>query len=166
MSITLGYHGCSKETARELLGGSPFQPSNRPYDWLGEGAYFWENDIARAYEWACERRPISPFVVGAVIELGNCLDLTTRSGVEALRSAYDSYKRLQESAGKPLPRNLPGKTSPNELVIRHLDRAVIDHLHSIYKSLSERDNGRTKEFDTVRAMFPEGKRCLRDSRLL
>jgi hypothetical protein len=41
-------------------------------------------------------------------------------------------------------------------VLRHLDRAVIDHLHENYKIASQTTNGRVKEFDTVRALFPEG----------
>jgi hypothetical protein len=28
LSIVLAYHGCTIETARALLGGSPFEPSN------------------------------------------------------------------------------------------------------------------------------------------
>ncbi len=70
MATVLGYHGCSRETAHDLLGGFPFQPSNKSYDWLGEGSYFWEDDVVRAYEWALERRSAAPCVVGAVLDLG------------------------------------------------------------------------------------------------
>ncbi len=99
MSIVLGYHGCNLETARKLLGGSSFAPSERPYDWLGYGSYFWEWDVVRAYEWAQARRTAQPCVVGAVIDLGNCLDLTTRQGAQAVRVAYESYLQLQTEAG-------------------------------------------------------------------
>jgi hypothetical protein len=158
LNTVLGYHGCSKETAHHLLGGFQFQPSNKSYDWLGEGSYFWEEDITRAYEWAIERRSAAPCVVGAVIDVGNCLDLTKRSGITAVRSAYDSYRQLQQRRNQPLPENQDSKDGrKGDLVLRPLDRAVIDHLHSIYRSASERDGGRTKEFDTVRAMFPEGE---------
>lgn len=33
---------------------------------------------------------------------------------------------------------------------------MIDHLHSLYEAASRKDNGKTKEFDSVRGMFPEG----------
>ena len=64
------------------MGGAPFQPSDNDYDWLGPGIYFWEANPQRGFEFAREdsKRKGStvskPFVIGAVIELGLCLDLT------------------------------------------------------------------------------------------
>ena len=43
------------------------------------------------------------------------------------------------------------------MVLRHLDRAVIDHLHAEYKAVAMKTGGRVREFDTVRALFPEGE---------
>lgn len=156
MAIVLGYHGCSFQTAQDLLGGSPFVASNKPYDWLGAGSYFWEADVLRAYEWALERRSDAPCVVGAVVELGNCLDLTTQIGVRAVKLAYVSYVDLQRRTNNPIPVNRSTKINPNDISLRLLDRAVIDHLHTLYKLASAIDSGRTREFETVRAMFPEG----------
>jgi hypothetical protein len=158
LSIALGYHGCNQEAAQALLSGLPFVASNQKYDWLGGGSYFWEDDIERAYAWALERRSNSPCVVGTVVELGNCLDLTKQSGIRAVQDAYNSYLKLQQRSGGEVARNEPGKAGmPGGLVLRYLDRAVIDHLHSLYLAASKATNGRTREFDTVRAMFPEGK---------
>jgi hypothetical protein len=159
VTVVLAYHGCNVEAARALLSGSPFKPSNKPYDWLGSGAYFWERDPLRAYEWALERRPHQPCVVGAAIELGNCLDLTTRSGIQAVRVAHDSYLALQEEENhRPVLRNQPAKSGrPSDLIIRYLDNAIIDHLHQSYKRASDLSGGRIREFDTVRALFPEGE---------
>lgn len=158
MAIVLGYHGCDKTTAQALLGGSPFQVSDKPYDWLGEGAYFWEWDPVRAYEWALERRPLEPCIVGAAIDLGHCLDLTTQTGIRAVRRAYDSFERLRIQAGKPPLVNKDGKNSnPGDRVVRLLDRAVVDHLHATYKAEAKRLPGKFQEFDTVRALFPEGE---------
>lgn len=152
MAIVLGYHGCNQETAQLLLGGSSFQPSTKPYDWLGAGSYFWEQDIQRAYDWAIEHRQAAPCVVGAVIELGNCLDLTTQPGIQAVKQVYESYKALQKQTGNPMPENKDASNRPpGNRAIRLLDRAVIDHLHANYKVMSRR------EFDTVRALFPEGE---------
>lgn len=153
----LAYHGCDMTTAQALLSGSPFQVSDKPYDWLGEGAYFWEWDPVRAYEWAKERRPVAPCVVGAAIELGNCLDLTTQTGIRAVKRAYKSYEHLRIQAGNPPLTNKDGKnSSPGDRVLRLLDRAVVDHLHATYKTEAKRHPGRFQAFDTVRALFPEG----------
>jgi hypothetical protein len=152
LSIVLAYHGCDVMTAQKLLGGSSFQLSNRDWDWLGSGAYFWEWDIVRAYEWARESRGISPSIVGAAIELGNCLDLTTLRGTRAVRAAYDSYRSLQLKRGEPLPQNKDVKgRKPGDLALRFLDKAVITHLHENLKEAGVPD------YDTIRALFPEGQ---------
>ncbi len=49
----IGYHGCEKELARRLiLREVEMGKSANPYDWLGHGIYFWENDVKRALEFA------------------------------------------------------------------------------------------------------------------
>lgn len=151
MPIVLGYHGCDIKTAQALLSGSSFELSNNSYDWLGSGAYFWEWDTLRAYHWALECKPEAPSVVGAVIELGNCLDLTTQTGIQAVEAAYHSYARLQRLRNRPLLENkdAQGQRSGN-LALRLLDRAVITHLHESNKEAEI-------HYDTVRALFPEGE---------
>ena len=83
--FVLGYHGCDQTTGESLLAGSLFKPSENDYDWLGSGIYFWEANPLRGIDYAREAmkrrgsRITKPSVVGAVIDLGNCLDLTTPS---------------------------------------------------------------------------------------
>jgi hypothetical protein len=167
LAIVLGYHGCDEETAQKLLSGSPFVESRNLYDWLGQGIYFWEWDIVRAYEWASKRRPDRPSVVGAVIDLGNCLDLTTRAGTLAVRRAHSSFVELQNERGRPIPTNLRLRDGDsNDLILRFLDKSVIDHLHKGYKEASEATQNRIREFDTVRALFPEGKALYEDAGFL
>jgi hypothetical protein len=54
--------------------------SENDYDWLGTGIYFWEFGPDRAMAWAEElhgrypKRVTKPAVLGAVIQLGTCLD--------------------------------------------------------------------------------------------
>jgi hypothetical protein len=156
--LVLAYHGCSLETAQKLLGGSPFQPSTRDYDWLGEGIYFWENDIVRAYQWATESRLNfdHPSVVGAAIEFGNCLDLATQSGITAVRLAYDKFMKMAERDGTPIPENVdPSKQSGGDRILRRLDCAVMNCLYGILQTEQESDP-RSQPYATVRAMFPEG----------
>ena len=151
MPIVLAYHGCSKATAHELLGGSLFRLSNQRWDWLGNGAYFWEWDAVRAYQWAEEFRTGEESLVGAAIELGNCLDLTTQRGTQAVEAAYASYKDLQTLRGEVLLENKDIKDrEPGDLALRFLDRAVIQHLHENLAEIGV-------EYDTVRALFPEGE---------
>jgi hypothetical protein len=158
MPFVLAYHGCALETAQQLLGGSPFQPSTQDYDWLGAGSYFWENDVLRAYQWATESRLNfdHPSVVGAVIELGNCLDLTTQSGITAVKVAYDKFVATSESDGVPIPENVdPGKSSGGDKILRRLDCAVMNYLYEIAETAQESDS-KSQPYATVRAMFPEG----------
>ncbi len=158
-SLVLGYHGCEKEVGlKAVRGKTRLKPSKGLIDWLGTGVYFWECDPQRALEWAQEkhaREELSePFVIGGVIDLGNCLDLTLRENAELVRFAYDSFAALQKKAGLPLPVNktAPKDQSPDK-VLRFLDCAVINHLHTIVKS--DPLPGITP-FDTVRALFDEG----------
>lgn len=158
MPLVLAYHGCSLETARKLLGGLPFQPSIKDYDWLGAGIYFWENDVLRACQWATEpRRNFDhPSVVGAAIELGNCLDLTTQSGITAVKRAYDEFIETSVNDGVPIPQNVdPAKNPSGDKILRHLDCTVMNYLYGILQTEQESDP-KCQSYATVRAMFPEG----------
>ena len=74
--LILGFHGCSKALAdRVVLGTDDFRKSDKPFDWLGRGVYFWERDPRRAYEFAKEKKSKDPAVVGAFIDPGRCLEL-------------------------------------------------------------------------------------------
>ena len=168
MSIVLAYHGCDLETAQELLGGSPFKPSTKDYDWLGEGSYFWENDALRAYQWATEprRKFKSPSVVGSVIELGKCLDLMTQSGIAAVKVAYDGFMALTQKTGSPTPKNIDPATDPSgDKTLRRLDCAVMNYLFEILETAGESDPN-SQPYQTVRALFPEGNKLYTDAGFL
>jgi hypothetical protein len=158
LPIVLAYHGCDLETAQQLVGGSPFQPGNKDYDWLGTGIYFRENDVIRAYQWATapRRNFHHPSVVGAVIELGDCLDLTTQSGIESVKLAHHQFITLAQRKGVPIPKNVnPDKQTSGDRIIRRLDCAVMNHLYGIREAAQESDT-QSPAYTTVRAMFPEG----------
>jgi hypothetical protein len=159
LSLVLAYHGCDLKTAQQLLGGSPFQPSKRDYDWLGAGIYFWENDVVRAYKWAAEHRRnfVHPTVVGAAIELGNCLDLTTQSGIEAVKLAYNQLIRMANENGDPIPENVDPAMEPSGYkIIRRLDCAVMNHLFDDVLQTVQEPDPKSQPYTTVRALFPEG----------
>ena len=81
-SFVLGFHGCDQAAAENVLDSNlNLRKSENSYDWLGHGIYFWENDPDRALLFAeenCQRTTSNvtdPAVIGAVIDLGCCLNL-------------------------------------------------------------------------------------------
>ena len=151
-SFVIGFHGCGRELGMRLVcGGEAMRAQDRQYHWLGSGIYFWENDRERAFEWAQEKASRGelqdPFVIGAVIELRRCLDLSVRENVPLVKAAHDSLTALYAKSGDPMPRNKKAPKDPREdKVMRFLDCAVLNHL---FDSLDT-------DFDTVRGLFVEG----------
>jgi hypothetical protein len=86
-----------------------------------------------------------PFVIGAVVELGPCLDQTTASGLEWVKIAYDSLREVTQAAGLELP------TNSGDDLRRNLDCAVLRRLHTIL----EAEN--LPSIDTVKGVFTEGQ---------
>ena len=146
----LGYHDCDQDVGERLLPRPAFKPSANDYDWLGPGIYFWEANPQRAHEFAEEvaAREESgirkPFAIGAIIEMGLCLDLTTSTGVDRLRIAHQNLFDITQAAGSQFPVN-----SRNHLR-QNLDCAVMQRLHAI---LEERN---LPAFDTLKGVFFEG----------
>jgi hypothetical protein len=159
-SFVLGFHGCDKTLAEQVFAGkTTLKASQNDYDWLGHGIYFWENNPERALDYAkslkrfpnrSKTRITHPAVVGAVIDLGLCLNLLDAQFIRLLKESYKDLKAKHEQSGTELPINKPvGGTK--DLLLRHLDCAVIETLHSIrdvQKQLSP--------FDSARGVFVEG----------
>jgi hypothetical protein len=149
----LGYHGCDRAVAEKLLAGTPFNASDNDWDWLGHGVYFWETNPLRGLEFARElqkrKRGKSnmrdPYVVGAVIDLGFCLDLISSTGIRAVESAYLDFVDYCNTASVPVPENTGGQ----DALFRKLDCAVINHLHKV------RDAAKLPPFDSIKGVFIE-----------
>ena len=155
-SFVLGYHGCDADIASQIVNGkSQLLKSDKDYDWLGPGAYFWESDPQRAFEWAVEAQGRGgvkrPALVGAVIDLGNCLDLLARENLDLVRQAHDLFIEEQEDAGLAIPVNKGLDGRKDELILRRLDCAVVRFLHDVLARMD------LPPFDTVRGLFPEGE---------
>jgi len=150
-AFVLGYHGCDNAVAEKLLAGVKFKPSQNDYDWLGHGIYFWEANPIRGIEFARELKKLkrvtkvtTPAVVGAVVELGLCLDLTTSAGVQQVQDSHQELVEIAAEADYELPKN------NGDSLRRNLDCAVIELLHD---AREEKD---LPSIDTVRGVFLEG----------
>ena len=157
--LILGFHGCDLSIAEDIVSNKTYlKGSENSYDWLGHGIYFWENSPLRAMEYAMHlsktphisKNPIKkPAVIGAVLNLGFCLDLVEYENTSLLKLAYSFLEETLKNIGKPLPENKATNTS-NELLIRELDCAVINSLFHIRRLADKRP------FDSVRGVFLEG----------
>lgn len=147
-----GFHSCDKKIGLDILNGKyGLKSSVNPWDWLGEGAYFWEQNPQRALSYAeeCARGEQkfkgeikTPFVIGAIIELGNCLNLLEPTSISIIKNAYDSMKGLFELSGDKMPIN----KGPN----RALDCSVIKFVHESNKKTN------MLAYHTIRSSFNEG----------
>lgn len=151
----IGFHGCD-EGVRDnvLLGKDELYSSENKYDWLGNGIYFWENNLQRAYSFARELKdnprqgkPIitKPVVLGAIINLGICLDLLDNEYLDLLKERYKILQNSAKQLNVKLPENKTG-TGTNEIMLRDLDCLVIEEIN---KRVSI-------PFDSVRGVFLEG----------
>lgn len=160
-SLVLGYHGCDRSVAEGIFSGKlrHLRASANRYDWLGTGIYFWEGSAARALDYAKQRQTHpakreeqirKPAVIGAVIDLGNCLDLLDAQFFEVVRDGYEKLIRYVEAAGVLMPLNRVVNRG-QQIQLRNLDCDVINTIHQ------SREEEGEPPFDTVRAAFVEGK---------
>ena len=155
--LVLGFHGCDKSVCDRVIGGGSLNKSNNSYDWLGSGIYFWENDPQRAYEWAqnaASRESSSvkePAVIGAVIDLGFCLNLMSRAYNEYIKMCYKYVSQYYDMLQKDAPQN-KDINGNKDLLLRYLDCAVINEAISISNEIND-----YTPFDTVRGLFTEGE---------
>ena len=155
--MLLGFHGCDRKTADTVLAksGRHLKVSRNEYDWLGEGIYFWEGDPWRALDWANTTKNSprhsagkvdKPQVIGAVLDLGHCLNLLDFGSLRELKKAHGVIDLAYRSAGETLPENRGG---PDQ-VLRFRDKAVVNAVHEI------RVIQKLPPYQSVRAAFPEG----------
>ena len=120
--------------------------------------YFWENNARRALEFAQDlhsnprkgKSPIKkPSILGAVIDLGYCLDLLESEFIGLIRSSYENLTVAYQQLNLTVPEN--SEFGPSKLLlIRKLDCAVIENLHNY------RSKEKLRPFDSARGVFIEG----------
>jgi len=146
------FHSCDRELGMRLLNGTDeLRPSNNPWDWLGSGIYFWEQNPHRALAYAEEAarqqqkfsgRIGTPFVIGAVIELGRCLNLIDPGSISIVKEGYFQLSYFQNKKGDKMPVNKGAN--------RQLDCAVINCIHNYF------DEFGLPPYDSIRSPFHEG----------
>ena len=155
--LVLGFHGCDESVALKVLTGEEFlKRSANKYDWLGHGFYFWDNSPSRAMEFATHlqkfpnrsRGEISkPAVIGAVLNLGFCLDLLDYDNLQLLKVGYEILHSTSSNSDFPENKTIGGI---GDLLLRELDCAVIEYLHIL------REEQHQPPFDSIRGVFYEG----------
>lgn len=136
---------------RIIRGEDTLIKSENKWDWLGPGVYFWEQNPKRALQYAIDvannkqknnGKIKTPFVIGAIIELGNCLNLIEPDSIGIVKQAYHELSKTFETTGETMPTN----KGPN----RELDCAVIRYVHQTNV------NENLPAYDTIRSPFQEG----------
>lgn len=122
----VGYHGTSATQAESIVRAQRFRASRNNHDWLGHGVYFWEYAPKQALWWAKRKHGTDAAVVGAMIRLGNCLDLLDPEVALQLKRFHDELETARQLAGSPLPSNHNTKKYRDCAVLESFYAAVGD----------------------------------------
>jgi hypothetical protein len=166
-NLIIGFHGCDEKVQTSLLTQpNKIKVSDKPYDWLGHGIYFWENNYERALQWARDKEKRGDItkaaVIGAVLSLDYCLDLTDTNFINLLTDYFELMSDEYVLINKALPQNKDIKQDKNkDLLLRDLDCAVIEFMHQriseeIDKEIKAKGFTEYKNFDSARGLFTEG----------
>lgn len=154
----VGYHGTTLSAALKIVNrAEEFRKSEKDYDWLGRGIYFWEYAPKQALEWAELRqqqahqklektsleiaRTSEPLaVVASMIRLGYCLDLTEPSNIEFMGDIFTDFQSRLIASGAELPK----KTRK----YRKLDCAVFEYAYNVLEEQEPRER-----IDTARGIY-------------
>ncbi|HEV2483401.1 MAG TPA: hypothetical protein VGS79_27240 [Puia sp.] len=166
-NLIIGFHGC-EASVRDALLNNPHEIkiSRKPFDWLGHGMYFWENNYERALQWAQEKKSRGtikePAVVGAVLYLGVCCDFLDKKYIQLLAQSFAAMEEHYSNWGKVLPSNKDLPNDPfKDKIMRHLDCAAIEFMHAgiteqVQQDIETKGYSNYKIFDTTRGVFTEG----------
>ncbi|HEY9257074.1 hypothetical protein [Chitinophaga sp.] len=166
-NLIIGFHGCDANVRDALLRNpNDYKISQNPFDWLGHGLYFWENNYDRALQWANDKKRRgeikNPAVVGAVLYLGYCCDLLDTRYITLLSRYFTMMEESDTMLGRVLPQNTDlSHDRHKDKILRHLDCAVIEFMHAkMYNQINADENAHgfseLKVFDSTRGVFTEG----------
>ncbi|WP_346319816.1 hypothetical protein [Chitinophaga sp. YIM B06452] len=152
--LVMGFHGCEQSVRDQIIADKTMlQASKNRYDWLGQGYYFWQNNYERALDFATappgKKKFLQPAVLGAVLDLGHCLDLMDKKWIDLVKFSYESLKKSAHNESQ-LPKNWDTQNSKDN-VLRELDCRVIENIHHMNNKYGN------PPFDSVRGVFIEGE---------
>ena len=144
-----------------LAGNDTLSMSRNPYDWLGDGIYLFEDDWRHAVYFAQRardnparaytRRPIRQHaVIGVALRIRLWLDMCTQEGIHEY---VDAHTDLQNS-GTSLRVNRRSQDDDPDLILRPMDRQIINHIHALRRSRGQ------PSYDAVRSHFVQGSPLL------
>lgn len=109
MPLTVcGFHGTTSDKAEAVQQAKDFRLSTNPWDWLGNGVYFFQDAFDRAKEWAelmVEKRAapnIRPAVLSASIELTDCLDFLDLDAAKIVTKVHPLFEAALQNSGEKL----------------------------------------------------------------
>ena len=166
-NLVFGFHGCDVKTSNRLLNEpNKIVFSKKPYDWLGHGMYFWENNYDRALQWAEDKKKRgeieNPAVIGAVLQLGYCLDFLDSHFIRMITGYYEMLVSDYKTIEKELPQNKDlNQDKYKDKIFRELDCTVIEYMHLSILEQTVYDKKKIgfselKLFDSARGVFTEG----------
>lgn len=124
-----------------------FRQSDNNYDWLGPGAYFWQDAPNRALDWAKKHHSSSPAVVRSLIrfEKEQAMDLLDIEWFDTLQEGYPLFVQQYRRRDFSLPTQDP----------RMSKKHVLDHAFLKYASSYFQKSG-SRKISIIRAAFTEG----------
>ncbi|WP_160713708.1 hypothetical protein [Chitinophaga solisilvae] len=173
-NLVVGYHGCDLQTFQALLlNPDNVRLSRKPYNWLGNGVYFWENDPKRALMWAQEKQKRGlikePCVIGAVLNLQHCLDLMDSRFITMFATYCKMFASENINAKIPIAQNKNPEGMPgNDKVLRKFDYSLIEYMHKMLDiqqkaQIAHYTFSNIRTFDSARAAFMEGEPVIKGS---
>ncbi|HEY1201935.1 MAG TPA: hypothetical protein VGE79_13180, partial [Niastella sp.] len=140
--------------------------NRNPYDWLGHGMYFWENNYERALQWAIDKQRRGaikePAVIGALLQPGYCCDFLDSKFIRMLAANYKIMEEEYKNLEMALPRN---KDLPHDrykdMILRELDCLTIEFMHErmlrdVQTEMQAKGFSNNDVFDSTRGAFIEG----------
>lgn len=166
-NLIIGFHGCDADVCKALLNNpNDIKINKNPYDWLGHGMYFWENNYERALQWATDKQRRGaikePAVIGALLQPGYCCDFLDSKFIRMLAANYKIMDEEYKNLGMELPKNkdLPFDQHKN-MILRELDCLAIEFMHEriqhdVQTEIQKKGYSNNEVFDSTRGAFIEG----------
>lgn len=89
-----GYHGHTQPVINEIVRSGKFNPSDRDWEYLGTGVYFFEDDILQAVRWCKYARKYDQWsVIRAKIKTDKLLDLLDTANFNSFKEFATLLRR-------------------------------------------------------------------------